>query len=276
MAKSNEEKAKKNGTLAKFKESEKYDTMKKGIYILPNLFTSASLAFGFFAIIQVIHQEFKVAAMSIIAAALCDGLDGKVARLTGTASKFGIEYDSLADLVSFGVAPGVMMYQWALVPYGKLGWLAAFLYVICGALRLGRFNVQVNTVEKSVFNGMPIPAGAMMVSTTILMYYKLGGEGAIDKKIIMPIMTFFVAFLMVSNVKYLSFKDLNVAKKKPFQTLVFAVILLLVIIAEPVITLFLIISAYVLSGPLSMLKNIGKKDKTAKVKAGESDKPTKT
>lgn len=253
---SNEEeepaKSKKNGSA---KRSEKYDVMKKGIYILPNLFTSASLFLGFFAIVRVMNGQFKEAAMAIIGAGICDGLDGKIARLTGTASEFGIEYDSLADLVSFGVAPGVMIYLWALKPYGKIGWLAAFLYVICGALRLARFNVQVNTVEKSVFKGLPIPAAAGMVATTILVHYELGTGEAV-KRVIIPIMTYALAYLMVSNIKYRSFKDLDLIKRKPFHTLVFLVILLTVIVAAPEVMLFILGTLYVLSGPVAALKGI--------------------
>jgi CDP-diacylglycerol--serine O-phosphatidyltransferase len=244
------------------RNSEKYDAMKKGIYILPNLFTSASLFLGFFAIVKVMNAEFNLAAMAIIGAALCDGLDGKVARLTGTASKFGIEYDSLADLVSFGVAPGAMIYMWALRPYGKVGWLAAFLYVICGALRLARFNVQVNTVEKSHFKGLPIPGAAVMVATTILIHYEFRGGIAV-KKIIMPIMTYALAYLMVSNVKYLSFKDLDLIKKKPFHTLVVLVIVLTVIVAAPELMFFSLISIYVVSGPIMAIRDMARKKRRA-------------
>ena len=246
-------------------ENEKFNVMKKGIYILPNLFTSASLFLGFYAIVQVMDGRFNRAAMAVIGAALCDGLDGKVARLTGTASLFGIEYDSLADLVSFGVAPGAMMYMWALRPYGKIGWLAAFLYVACGALRLARFNVQVNTVEKSHFKGLPIPGAAMMVATTILMHYEYVGDGTI-KKIIIPIMTYMLAYLMVSNIKYVSFKDLDLIKEKPFHTLVFLIILLTIIVAKPELMLFILISTYVASGPLTEIKKRLQK-KRVKVKA---------
>jgi CDP-diacylglycerol--serine O-phosphatidyltransferase len=240
------------------KKSDKNDAMRKGIYLLPNLFTSSSLFLGFYAIVQVMDGHFNTAAMAVIAAGVCDGLDGKIARLTGTASQFGIEYDSLADLISFGVAPGTMIYMWALRPYGKIGWLAAFLYVICGALRLARFNVQVNTVEKKHFKGLPIPAAAGMVATTILMHYEFGGGGTI-KKVIIPIMTYVLAYLMVSNISYLSFKDLDLIKRKPFHTLVFIIILLTVIVAAPELMLFLMTSLYVISGPLGMFKGLLKK-----------------
>lgn len=256
---SNQEPDNKNSSKEReAREESKHDTMKKGIYILPNLFTSASLVCGFYAIVQVMDSRFHVAAMAVIAAALFDGIDGKIARLTGTASRFGIEYDSLADLVSFGVAPGAMIYMWALRPYGRVGWLAAFLYVICGALRLARFNVQVNTVEKGIFRGLPIPAAATMVSTTILMHYMLWGGGTIQK-IIIPIMTYVLAYLMVSNIEYLSFKDLDLVKRKPFHTLVFVVIMLTVIVAEPEFMLFILISIYVISGPIGYLRKIARK-----------------
>jgi CDP-diacylglycerol--serine O-phosphatidyltransferase len=206
------------------------------------------------------NGRFNYAAMAVIAAAIFDGIDGKVARLTGTESRFGIEYDSLADLVSFGVAPGMMIYTWALKPYGRIGWLAAFLYVICGALRLARFNVQVDTVEKRHFKGLPIPAAATMVATTILIHYELWGGGTI-KKVIMPVMTYILAYLMVSNIKYLSFKDLELVKRKPFHTLVFAVILLTVIVAKPELMLFMLISIYIVSGPFMAVFNRLTKEK---------------
>ena len=136
------------------------ESLKRGVYILPNLVTTGSLFAGFYGIVATMNGNYNLAAWFILISAIFDGLDGKVARLTGTTSRFGVEYDSLADLVAFGVAPGLLMYAWALKPFGKLGWLAAFLYVVCGALRLARFNVQVDTVESKRFVGLPIPAAA--------------------------------------------------------------------------------------------------------------------
>ena len=132
------------------------ESMKRGIYILPNLVTAASLFAGFYSMVATLNGNYSSAAAWIFISAVCDGLDGKVARMTGTTSKFGVEFDSLADLVAFGVTPGLMMYAWALRPFGRLGWLAAFLFVVCGALRLARFNVQVETVESKRFVGLPV------------------------------------------------------------------------------------------------------------------------
>lgn len=223
------------------------ESMRKGIYILPNLFTTGSLFAGFYGMVATMNGDFKSAALWILASSIFDGLDGKVARLTGTSSKFGVEYDSLADLVSFGVAPGLLMYKWALQPFGRLGWLAAFLFVVCGALRLARFNVQVNTVENKRFVGLPIPAAASMVSATVLLFYHFGWPSSY-KKVAILVLIYLLAFLMVSNFRYYSFKDPELIKRQPFAFLVLAVLLLIVIAAEPVKMLFIIFLCYIASG----------------------------
>ncbi len=229
--------------------NEKRENLRKGVYVLPNLITAAGIFAGFYSIIATTDGNFETAAWFILLAAIFDGLDGKVARLTGTSSKFGVELDSLADVISFGVAPGVLLYVWALRPFGKWGWLAAFLYVICGALRLARFNVQVSTVESKRFIGMPIPAAACIVATCVLLFYELGGTGTI-KMVSMVLLVFLLAFLLVSNIKYVSLKDPDLFKRQPFTTLVVAIILLVVIVSNPQIMLFLIGMAYLLSGPV--------------------------
>src|SRR5512136_2207485 len=204
------------------------ESMKKGIYILPNLFTTGSLFAGFYSMVATMDGDYRPAAIWILVSSIFDGLDGKVARLTGTSSKFGVEYDSLADLVAFGVAPGLLMYSWALKPFGRLGWLAAFLFVVCGALRLARFNVQVATVESKRFVGLPIPAAASMVSATVLLFYHFGWPSSF-KKLAILILIYSLAFLMVSNFKYYSFKDPELIKRQPFAILVLAVLLFIVI-----------------------------------------------
>ncbi len=229
--------------------NEKRENLRKGVYVLPNLITAAGIFAGFYSIIATTDGNYETAAWFILLAAIFDGLDGKVARLTGTSSKFGVELDSLADVVSFGVAPGVLLYVWALRPFGKLGWLAAFLYVICGALRLARFNVQVSTVESKRFIGLPIPAAACIVATCVLLFYELGGAGTI-KMVSMVILVFSLAFLMVSNIKYVSLKDPDLFKRQPFMALVVAILTLVVIVAKPQIMLFLIGMAYLFSGPV--------------------------
>ena len=230
--------------------SEKRENLRKGVYLLPNLVTAGGIFAGFYAIIAATDGQFDRAAWFILLAAIFDGLDGKIARLTGTSSKFGVELDSLADVISFGVAPGVLLYLWALRPFGKLGWLAAFLYVICGALRLARFNVQVSTVESRRFIGIPIPAAACIVATCVLLFYELGGTGTI-KMFSMVILVFILAFLMISNIKYVSLKDPELFKRQPFTLLVGAIFILIVVVAKPEVMLFLIGMAYLASGPIA-------------------------
>lgn len=228
------------------------ESMRKGIYILPNLFTTGSLFAGFYSMVAGVNGDYRTAAIWILGALICDGLDGKVARATGTTSKFGVEYDSLADLVAFGVAPGLLMYFWALKPFGRLGWLAAFLFVACGALRLARFNVQVETVESKRFVGLPIPAAASMVSVTVLFFHHMGWPSSY-KKLAILVLIYLLAFLMVSSVKYYSFKDPELIKRQPFGFLVLAVLLLIIIAAEPAIMMFVLFVCYVLSGPVAFV-----------------------
>lgn len=239
-------------------KSDKRENLRKGVYLLPNLITSGSMFAGFYVIIASTDGNFVRAAWFILLSAILDGLDGKVARLTGTTSKFGMELDSLADVIAFGVAPGVLMYTWALKPFGKLGWLAAFLYVVCGALRLARFNVQVSTVESKRFVGLPIPAAASIVATCVLLFYELGGTGTI-KKVSVVLLVFLLAYLMVSNIKYLSLKDPDLFKRQPFRMLVGAILLMILIVAKPEIMLFIIGMIYMVSGPVG---NLFKRHKT--------------
>jgi len=239
------------------------ESMRKGIYILPNLFTTGSLFAGFYSMVATMNGDYKTAAVWVLVSSIFDGLDGKVARLTGTSSKFGVEYDSLADLVAFGVTPGLRMYSWALKPFGRLGWLAAFLFVVCGALRLARFNVQVNTVESKRFVGLPIPAAASMVSATVLLFYHFGWPSSY-KKLAILLLLYFLAFLMVSSVKYYSFKDPELIKRQPFGFLVLAVILLIVIAAAPVVMLFVLFLCYTMSGPIAFLVSLPRRRRLEK------------
>lgn len=227
----------------------------KGIYILPNLLTSVSLFSGFYAIIATIDMKFVYAAIAIFVSGIFDMLDGRVARMTGSTSKFGVEYDSLSDVIAFGVAPGLLAYMWALKVYGRFGWLAAFLYVACGALRLARFNIQVDTVQRKKFLGLPIPAAASIIAGSVLFNSWLGDTGIDLKTVFMPILIYILAFLMVSDVRYSSFKDMSVFKGKPFRSTVAAVLLIVIIFAEPKITLFILTFGYLLSGPVYTLVN---------------------
>jgi CDP-diacylglycerol--serine O-phosphatidyltransferase len=220
----------------------------RGIYVLPNLLTSANLFCGFYAIVAATQGHFLKGAIAIMIAAIFDGLDGKIARVTRTVSRFGLEYDSLSDAISFGVAPGILVYLWALQPFGRLGWLAALLFVACGTLRLARFNTQVNVIGSDYFNGLPIPAAAFMISATVLLLHRFGGTEP-TKHVTILIMIYLLSFLMVSTIKYYSFKQVELFKKMKFNMLVIVVLLFIVIAAEPSITCFLIMLCYVLSGP---------------------------
>jgi CDP-diacylglycerol---serine O-phosphatidyltransferase len=221
----------------------------RGIYLLPNLLTTASLFCGFYSMVATIDKKFTYACVAIFLSAVFDALDGRVARMTGSSSKFGVEYDSLADVIAFGVAPGLLVYMWALKAYGRFGWLAAFLYVTCGALRLARFNTQVDTVQRKQFLGLPIPAAAAAVAGAILFFTEYGPLLQ-TKRIFMPILVYVLAFLMVSNVRYYSAKDLDFLRTRPFESIVAAVLLFIIILVEPEIMLFVATMGYVVSGPV--------------------------
>jgi CDP-diacylglycerol---serine O-phosphatidyltransferase len=225
---------------------------RRGIYLLPNLVTTASLFCGFYAIIAAIQGNFYQGAISILVAAVLDGLDGRIARMTHTTSAFGVQYDSLSDLIAFGLAPGILVFLWALRPFNRLGWLAAFLYVVCGALRLARFNVQVGQVDPNYFVGLPIPAAATIVSATILFVYQMGGAGSTGYLLIL-VMIYILSFLMVSNLSYPSFKGLQLAERRSFNVLVAGVLLFVLIAMEPFVMLTVFIFGYVLSGPVVSL-----------------------
>jgi len=226
------------------------EKLRKGIYLIPSLFTAGNLMCGFFSIVSTFNGEYIQAALFVILAHFLDCVDGFAARLTHTTSQFGIEFDSLADVVSFGVAPAVLVYFWALIPWGTWGWLAAGTYVVCGALRLSRFNVQTNNVTKNHFVGLPIPAAAAMITSTVLLYYQLGGEGAPNKRITLLLVIYGLAFLMVSSFHYLSLKNTDLRKRMPIWTLVFGMILITVVVAAPQVMFFASFLLYTLSGPL--------------------------
>ena len=237
---------------------------KRGIYILPNLLTTANLFCGFYSLLESVKGEFNLAAAAIIIAVVLDSFDGRIARMTNTMTKFGAEFDSLADLVTFGVAPAVLAYIWALQAYGKWGWIASFLFVTCGALRLARFNIQTGIIKIKVFNGLPIPASASILATGVVLYFYLGGTGKVHHISVLIAMVV-LALLMVSNVKYYSFKDLNFFSRKPFMSFVLIVVIMIIVYAEQQITLFTFALGYTLSGPVWWLIRYWKKavnDKT--------------
>jgi len=232
------------------KNRTKKDGLPRGIFILPNLFTTLNLFFGFYAVISSIDGSFVKAAYAILIAAVFDVLDGKIARATKSTSRFGLEYDSLADLISFGLVPGVMIYLWALQPMGRLGWLAAFLFMTCGALRLARFNSQAGSISSDHFVGLPITAGAGTIATTVLIFHRLGLD-ANENKVLMLIVLYALSFLMVSSIRYNSFKKQELFKKMNFNVLVASILIFIFIAAHPAIALFLLVTTYVLSGPVT-------------------------
>lgn len=224
----------------------------RGIYILPNIFTSLNLFCGFYAVIAAIDGKFVAAAIAIIIGVMFDVLDGKIARATNTTSQFGLEYDSLADLISFGLAPGIMIYLWALKPLGRIGWLAAFMFMACGALRLARFNSQVGTISSDYFIGLPIPAGASMAATTVLFCHRFNIAG---NPIIILILLYILSFLMVSTIKYNSFKKPELFRKMNFNVLVAVILILIFIASQPPIALFILGLTYVISGPYITIRH---------------------
>lgn len=215
---------------------------------LPCLLTCASLFCGFYSMIAAINGHFFAGAIAILVAAVFDGLDGRVARMTGTTSTFGKELDSLCDLVSFGVAPALLAYLWALTPYGRYGWLAAFLYVATTALRLARFNTLPPS-SNSDFIGLPCPAAAMMVASTVMFSRFLGATETV-KHVSILLLIYILSYLMVSNHPYLSFKQIKIKKEKKFQLVVFMLLALILIATEPPVTFFVVALAYILSGPV--------------------------
>lgn len=223
---------------------------RRGIYILPNLFTSASLFSGFYAMILAIQGQFETSAIAILVSCVLDGLDGKVARATGSSSHFGTEYDSLSDVIAFGVAPGILAYTWAVSPFEQFGLIGCFLFVICGALRLARFNVQKAVVGMAHFRGLPIPAAASVIASWVLFSHAIGGiEGGAEAWFTL-LSLYVLSFLMVSTIPYNSFKEFELKKAKPFNLLVTVVLFLLVVAYKPNITLFFLLSLYALSGPI--------------------------
>ncbi len=232
--------------------TEKSPNIDNRFYPLPCMFTLASLFCGFYSIISAVNSEFKTAAIAIIVAAIFDALDGRVARLTNSTSQFGAELDSLCDMVSFGVSPAVLAYLWALHPYGRYGWLAAFLYVAMTSLRLARFNSQDCETDSNNFVGLPCPAAAAMISAAVLFTNFLGIAGEV-KHISLLLLVYLLSYLMVSTHTYYSFKELPPIKMKRFQMLVALLLLFILVAAEPQIMLFALFLIYLGSGPVYAL-----------------------
>jgi CDP-diacylglycerol--serine O-phosphatidyltransferase len=228
---------------------------KKGIYLLPNLLTTAGLFSGFYAVISSMNGYYEAAAVAIFVAMIFDGLDGRVARITNTQSEFGAEYDSMADMVSFGVAPALVAYNWGFTDLGKLGWLAAFIYVAGAALRLARFNTQVGIADSRFFQGLASPAAAGVVASLVW----VAQEYSIDTSHLswgLAGVTALCGLLMVSNFKYNSFKEVNWAGKVPFVALLLVMLVFVVVATEPALVLFIVFALYALAGPINTFRSV--------------------
>jgi len=225
----------------------------RGIYLLPNLLTTASLFAGFYAIVAAMNGHFSTAALAILVAMIADGLDGRVARLTNTQTEFGVQYDSLSDLVAFGVAPALVVYHWNLVGLGKPGWLAAFLFTAMTALRLARFNVLVESTDKRFFQGLPCPSAAAVLATTVWVSSEFSVLQTPILSWLLALLTMILGLLMVSNIRYYSFKEVDFKGKVPFVAVLIVVLFYVVISYDPPVVLFTGFSMYALSGPLLTL-----------------------
>ena len=242
-------------------------SVRKGIYILPNLLTTGALFAGFSSIVQATKGNFEFAAILIFIAMVLDGLDGRVARMTNTTSEFGIEYDSLSDMISFGLAPALVVYEWSLHAMGKLGWLVSFIFVAAAALRLARFNTHAS-LDKAHFQGLPSPSAAAILASFIWVVNEYGMTGE-DFKLVILLLTLVAGILMVSNVPYLSFKDFDLRSHVPFVVLLGIVIALVVIVYDPPRVLFAGFAIYLVSGPVAAL--LGRKNKKQEETTGSED-----
>ena len=238
--------------------------MRKGIYLLPNTLTLCGMLFGFYSILASLKGNYEHAAWAVLIAMIFDGLDGWVARLTHSTTRFGIELDSLSDLVAFGVAPAVMLYKWALLPFGRIGWAAAFLFMACGALRLARYNVQMGSAESKSFTGMPIPAAASIVAALVLFHYEIWHIDP-GKNLHILFLSITLSLLMVSTLRFHGAKELDFKKRKPFWLLVAFIIFLMLIVIHPSVSLFIFAMIYLFGGIIEntvlFIRKKGKRNK---------------
>lgn len=228
---------------------------KRGIYLLPNLFTTAALFSGFYAVLAAMNGQFEQASLAIFVAMVLDGMDGRVARLTNTQTAFGAEYDSLSDMVAFGLAPSLVVYVWSIGSLGKLGWLAAFVYTAGAALRLARFNTQIGVSDKRFFQGLPSPAAAAVIAGSVWVGVDYGISGN-DVSYLACLLTGITGLLMVSNFRYNSFKEVNFKGKVPFFSIVVIMLGFAVIVVQPHVVLFLLFLSYAFSGPVLTLLHL--------------------
>ena len=243
--------------MPELNDRKKMNLRRRGIYLLPNLFTTAALFAGFYAIVQAMNGKFEHAAVSVFIAMVLDGLDGRVARLTHTQSEFGAEYDSLSDMVSFGVAPSLLIYEWAFRDLGKLGWFAAFIYCAGTALRLARFNTNIEIVDKRFFQGLPSPAAAALIAGFVWVTLDNGYSGQ-ELSWIAVILTVFAGLSMVSSLRFYSFKDFNMRKSVPFIVIFLFALFFILVSSYPPGVLFLLFLAYSLSGYVLWLLGLRK------------------
>lgn len=249
-------------------KTEVHGSQLRGVYLLPNLLTTGALFAGFYAVVAAMKGYFDTAAIAIFVAMLADGLDGRVARLTNTQTPFGAQYDSLSDMVAFGIAPALVIYSWSLFYLGKLGWLAAFIYAAATALRLARFNTQINDTAKDYFQGLPCPSAAGFVASIVWIgsNYEVYG---ITFAIPLSIITIVIAAFMVSSIRYSSFKSVDFSGRVPFLTAVFVVFILAAIALQPAEMLFMLFLVYIISGPiftLVKLRSVRKQRRSGDVK----------
>ena len=244
---------------------------RRGVYLLPNLFTLAALFAGFYGVIAGMSGNFDEAGWAILIAGVCDGLDGRIARLTGTQSAFGAEFDSLADVISFGMAPSLLMFTWAFQPLGQLGWAASFMFVSCAARRLARYNVQLGTVNKRFFLGLQSPVAAGIVTGIPWGGFHYGLEVTLFVSYFCAFVTIFTGLLMISNYQYFSFKELNFKGTVPYMVFVFTIVLLVVIAQNPHEMLFSMCVIYALSGPVGWIRKQMKGKKAEKLEEAKDN-----
>ena len=227
------------------------ERLSRGLFVLPTLFTVGNLFCGYLSIWSSIRGTFETSALLIIGAAILDALDGRIARLTNSTSKFGEEYDSLADLVSFGVAPAVLAYSWGLSDFARIGWMVSFLFVVCGSMRLARFNIQTRIVDKRYFVGLPIPAAAAVVAALVL----ATPERLVDRVLMTGLLvaTFVLSYLMISTIRYRSFKDLDLKRRRPAWILPAIALVFAVVAYRPILALLTIAAVFAASGPVARL-----------------------
>ena len=238
---------------------------RQGVYLLPNLFTTGALFSGFYAIIAAMRGDFEPAAIAIFFAMAFDTLDGRVARLTNTSSKFGADYDSLSDMVSFGLAPALVVFSWGLGELGKVGWSAAFIYVACAALRLARFNTQIDTADKNYFTGLASPSAAAIVASTVWVCHDLGlvgNEIPVELSVVVAVLTAVVGILMIVNFPYYSFKGIDFRKRVPFVVIFLVVLVFGLVTVDPPTVFLVAFLGYAVSGPVMALRKLRQRHNT--------------